>query len=67
MLQEFKKFALGGNVVDLAVGVIIGAALGRHEGAAGGEAAFADQQEGVQSCSAMSCAMVLKMRRSGAL
>jgi large conductance mechanosensitive channel len=29
MLQEFKKFAMRGNVVDLAVGVIIGAAFGR--------------------------------------
>jgi large conductance mechanosensitive channel len=29
MLQEFKKFALRGNVIDLAVGVIIGAAFGR--------------------------------------
>jgi large conductance mechanosensitive channel len=28
MLKEFKKFALRGNVVDLAVGVIIGAAFG---------------------------------------
>jgi large conductance mechanosensitive channel len=28
MLDEFKKFALRGNVVDLAVGVIIGAAFG---------------------------------------
>ena len=28
MLQEFKKFALRGNVVDLAIGVIIGAAFG---------------------------------------
>jgi large conductance mechanosensitive channel len=28
MLNEFKKFALRGNVVDLAVGVIIGAAFG---------------------------------------
>lgn len=28
MLQEFKTFALKGNVVDLAVGVIIGAAFG---------------------------------------
>ena len=27
MLDEFKKFALRGNVVDLAVGVIIGAAF----------------------------------------
>ena len=27
MLAEFKKFALRGNVVDLAIGVIIGAAL----------------------------------------
>lgn len=29
MLEEFKKFALKGNVVDLAVGVIIGGAFGR--------------------------------------
>ncbi|MBK8479932.1 MAG: large conductance mechanosensitive channel protein MscL [Proteobacteria bacterium] len=28
MLQEFKKFALKGNVIDLAVGVIIGGAFG---------------------------------------
>lgn len=28
MFDEFKKFALRGNVVDLAVGVIIGAAFG---------------------------------------
>ena len=32
MLQEFKKFALRGNVVDLAVGVIIGAAFGKIVG-----------------------------------
>lgn len=29
MLEEFKKFALRGNVIDLAVGVIIGAAFGK--------------------------------------
>ncbi len=29
MFNEFKKFALKGNVVDLAVGVIIGAAFGK--------------------------------------
>ena len=29
MLNEFKTFALKGNVVDLAVGVIIGAAFGK--------------------------------------
>ncbi len=29
MLDEFKKFALKGNVVDLAVAVIIGAAFGK--------------------------------------
>ena len=28
MLQEFKKFALKGNVVDMAVGIIIGGAFG---------------------------------------
>src|SRR5262245_38705902 len=28
LLKEFKEFALRGNVVDLAVGVIIGAAFG---------------------------------------
>ena len=29
MVQEFKKFVMRGNVVDLAVGVIIGAAFGK--------------------------------------
>ena len=29
MVQEFKEFALKGNVMDLAVGVIIGAAFGK--------------------------------------
>jgi large conductance mechanosensitive channel len=28
MLQEFKEFAVRGNVVDMAVGIIIGAAFG---------------------------------------
>jgi large conductance mechanosensitive channel len=28
MWKEFKEFALGGNVVDMAVGIIIGAAFG---------------------------------------
>ena len=28
MLEEFKKFAMRGNVVDLAIAVIIGAAFG---------------------------------------
>jgi large conductance mechanosensitive channel len=28
MLEEFKKFALRGNAVDLAVGIVIGAAFG---------------------------------------
>jgi large conductance mechanosensitive channel len=29
MLDEFKRFAMRGNMIDLAVGVIIGAAFGR--------------------------------------
>ena len=29
MFKEFKEFALRGNVVDLAVGVIIGGAFGK--------------------------------------
>jgi len=29
LLQEFKKFVMRGNVIDLAVGVIIGAAFGK--------------------------------------
>lgn len=29
MLAEFKKFAMRGNVIDLAVGVIIGGAFGK--------------------------------------
>lgn len=32
MLQEFKQFAMRGNVVDLAIGVIIGAAFGKIVG-----------------------------------
>jgi large conductance mechanosensitive channel len=28
LLKEFREFALKGNVIDLAVGVIIGAAFG---------------------------------------
>jgi len=33
MLQEFKEFAMKGNVVDMAVGVIIGTAFGKIVGA----------------------------------
>ena len=29
MLEEFKKFAMRGNVVDMAVGIIIGGAFGK--------------------------------------
>ena len=29
MLAEFKAFAMRGNVVDIAVGIIIGAAFGK--------------------------------------
>jgi large conductance mechanosensitive channel len=29
MVQEFKEFAMRGNVVDMAVGIIIGAAFGK--------------------------------------
>ena len=29
MLQDFKQFAMRGNVVDMAVGIIIGAAFGK--------------------------------------
>lgn len=29
MMQEFKEFAIKGNVVDMAVGVIVGAAFGK--------------------------------------
>ena len=32
MIQEFKEFAVKGNVVDLAVGVIIGGAFGKIVG-----------------------------------
>jgi large conductance mechanosensitive channel len=32
VFQEFKKFAMRGNVLDLAVGVIIGAAFGKVVG-----------------------------------
>jgi large conductance mechanosensitive channel len=29
MLQEFRSFAIKGNVIDLAIGVVIGAAFGK--------------------------------------
>ena len=29
MIQEFKEFAMKGNVVDLAIGVVIGGAFGK--------------------------------------
>ncbi len=29
MIQEFKKFAMRGNVVDMAVGIIVGGAFGK--------------------------------------
>ena len=29
IIQEFKAFAMRGNVVDLAIGVVIGAAFGK--------------------------------------
>jgi large conductance mechanosensitive channel len=29
MMKEFKQFAMRGNVVDMAVGIIIGAAFGK--------------------------------------
>ena len=29
IVQEFKEFAMRGNVVDMAVGIIIGAAFGK--------------------------------------
>ncbi len=29
MLDEFKKFAMRGNVIDMAVGIVIGAAFGK--------------------------------------
>lgn len=29
MLQEFKKFAIKGNVIDMAVGLVIGVAFGK--------------------------------------
>ena len=32
MIGEFKKFAIQGNVVDLAVGVVIGGAFGKIVG-----------------------------------
>ena len=30
MIQEFKTFAMRGNVVDMAVGIIIGGAFGKN-------------------------------------
>ena len=35
MLQEFREFAVRGNVVDMAVGIIIGGAFGTIVAVAG--------------------------------
>ena len=40
MLDGFKKFILRGNVVDMAVGVVIGAAFGGVAGASCGGSSF---------------------------
>jgi large-conductance mechanosensitive channel len=32
MLKEFKEFAIKGNMMDMAVGIIIGAQEARHTG-----------------------------------
>ena len=37
MLQEFKSFAVKGNVVDMAIGIIIGAAFGKIVSSAVGD------------------------------
>ena len=37
MLKEFREFAVKGNVIDLAVGIIIGAAFGRIVGSLVGD------------------------------
>ena len=29
MIKEFKEFAMRGNVIDLAIGVVIGSAFGK--------------------------------------
>ena len=42
MLEEFKKFAMRGNVVDLAVGVIIGVAFGAIVNSLVGDIIMAD-------------------------
>jgi large conductance mechanosensitive channel len=44
MMEEFKKFAMKGNVVDLAVGVIIGGAFGDRRFAGAGRHHAADRQ-----------------------
>lgn len=37
MLEEFKKFAMRGNVIDMAVGIIIGGAFGKIVSSAVGD------------------------------
>ena len=32
MMKEFKEFAMQGNVVDMAVGIVIGASFGKIPG-----------------------------------
>ena len=42
MMSEFKEFALKGNVMDLAVGVIIGGAFGKNHDVVGRRYYYAD-------------------------
>ena len=35
MMKEFREFAMRGNVVDMAVGIVIGAAFGKIVAGAG--------------------------------
>jgi hypothetical protein len=45
ILKEFKDFAMKGNVVDMAVGIIIGAAFGNCPENRPSEAAFKTARE----------------------
>ena len=43
MMQEFKKFAMRGNVMDMAIGIIIGAAFGKIISSVVGDVIHRDQ------------------------
>ena len=57
LLKEFKEFAMRGNVIDMAVGVVIGAAFGcrRYHNASCGSGDRRNQFHRLQVCDPAGC------------